>query len=84
MTGMQDIDQRLTKDVDRLCTDLAELIPTMVSQHFAAPVLILRAILSCLRSVCITCSLDACYAARFLLCVAMLTRYVAACADCLQ
>lgn len=28
---MQDVDQRLTKDVDRLCTDLAELIPTMVS-----------------------------------------------------
>ena len=30
-TGMQDVDQRLTKDVDRLCTDLAELIPTMVT-----------------------------------------------------
>ena len=29
--GMQDVDQRLTRDVDRLCTDLAELIPTMVS-----------------------------------------------------
>ena len=28
---MQDVDQRLTRDVDRLCTDLAELIPTMVS-----------------------------------------------------
>ena len=28
--GMQDVDQRLTRDVDRLCTDLAELIPTMV------------------------------------------------------
>lgn len=27
---MQDVDQRLTRDVDRLCTDLAELIPTMV------------------------------------------------------
>lgn len=24
------MDQRLTRDVDRLCTDLAELIPTMV------------------------------------------------------
>ncbi|KAL3156583.1 hypothetical protein ABBQ38_000874 [Trebouxia sp. C0009 RCD-2024] len=30
LAGMQDVDQRLTKDVDRLCTDLAELIPTMV------------------------------------------------------
>lgn len=28
--GMQDVDQRLTRDVDRLCTDLAELIPSMV------------------------------------------------------
>ena len=28
---MHDVDQRLTKDVDRLCSDLAELIPTMVS-----------------------------------------------------
>ena len=27
---MQDVDQRLTKDVDRLCSDLADLIPTMV------------------------------------------------------
>ncbi|DBA67674.1 TPA: hypothetical protein ACH3X2_001266 [Trebouxia sp. C0005] len=30
LAGMQDVDQRLTRDVDRLCTDLAELIPTMV------------------------------------------------------
>lgn len=29
-TGMHDVDQRLTKDVDRLCSDLADLIPTMV------------------------------------------------------
>ncbi len=37
---MQDVDQRLTRDVDRLCTDLAELIPTMVcasSYLFASP-----------------------------------------------
>ena len=32
---MQDVDQRLTRDVDRLCTDLAELIPTMVSPHWS-------------------------------------------------
>lgn len=29
--GMQDVDHRLTHDVDRLCLDLAELIPNMVS-----------------------------------------------------
>lgn len=28
--GMQDVDHRLTHDVDRLCLDLAELIPNMV------------------------------------------------------
>ncbi|GAB4822712.1 hypothetical protein N2152v2_009758 [Parachlorella kessleri] len=28
--GMQDIDQRLTRDVERLCDDLAALIPTLV------------------------------------------------------
>ncbi len=31
---MQDVDQRLTRDVDRLCTDLAELIPTMVRASY--------------------------------------------------
>lgn len=40
---MHDVDQRLTKDVDRLCSDLAELIPTMVSictqcKHWQHPV----------------------------------------------
>ncbi|PSC69745.1 ABC transporter D family member 1 [Micractinium conductrix] len=30
LAGMQDIDQRLTRDIERLCDDLAALIPTMV------------------------------------------------------
>lgn len=30
LAGMTDIDQRLTRDVDRLCDDLAALIPTLV------------------------------------------------------
>ena len=49
---MQDVDQRLTRDVDRLCTDLAELIPTMVSPHVT--------ILAAAGSVCIgsICSLS--------------------------
>ncbi|KAK9820297.1 hypothetical protein WJX72_008694 [[Myrmecia] bisecta] len=30
LAGMQDVDQRVTRDVERLCDDLAALIPTMV------------------------------------------------------
>jgi ABC-type uncharacterized transport system fused permease/ATPase subunit len=30
LAGMQDIDQRLTRDIERLCDDLAALIPTLV------------------------------------------------------
>ncbi|CAL5222677.1 g5077 [Coccomyxa viridis] len=30
LAGMQDVDQRLTRDVERLCDDLAALIPSMV------------------------------------------------------
>ncbi|KAL4445411.1 hypothetical protein ABPG77_011236 [Micractinium sp. CCAP 211/92] len=30
LAGMQDIDQRLTRDIERLCDELAALIPTMV------------------------------------------------------
>ena len=32
LAGMQDVDQRVTRDIERLCIDLAELIPTMVSR----------------------------------------------------
>ena len=28
--GRQDVDQRLTRDIERLCNDLAALIPNMV------------------------------------------------------
>ena len=30
MFAAQDVDQRLTRDVERLCADLAALIPTLV------------------------------------------------------
>ena len=35
--GMQDVDQRVTRDIERLCIDLAELIPTMVSRYREPP-----------------------------------------------
>jgi hypothetical protein len=28
--GRQDVDQRLTRDIERLCNDLSALIPSMV------------------------------------------------------
>lgn len=30
LAGMTDVDQRITRDVDRVCDDLAALVPTMV------------------------------------------------------
>ena len=37
LAGMQDVDQRVTRDIERLCIDLAELIPTMVSRYPGPP-----------------------------------------------